>query len=286
MHFHLARSEDVTCQYRVPSGRTPDPAFGTASRACSSRRYQKISRSASSIVPRTSAPMASGRRASVGSFFRSFATRNRLSRLKLPPGTCLPARDQTWIKASLDSHAEKRRGSLPALDHVARASCPLMASSRRSPASTPRFRRRRARRDRRELAPIGPRRPAGAGVQLAPMPMPLRWSPAPPALGSEVTKLTETEPGVERGPDDEPLGKRLADIRQTIRFFGGEPFSHGLIPHLSVSNSRVPGFSNTQPLRFPTGGLPAPQGARKWPPPEKTRGLLLRAVSGVGSRSG
>ncbi len=33
MHFHLARSENITCQHRVPSDRTPDPAFGIALRA-------------------------------------------------------------------------------------------------------------------------------------------------------------------------------------------------------------------------------------------------------------
>src|SRR5271166_6236379 len=55
----------------------------------------------------------------------------------------------------------------------------------------------------------------------------------------EGAKLADAEPGVEQGPDDEPLGGRLAGIGQTIRFFGSKRFSHVLIRHLSPRNSCV-----------------------------------------------
>ena len=55
----------------------------------------------------------------------------------------------------------------------------------------------------------------------------------------EGAKLADAEPGVEQGPDDEPLGGRLAGIGQTIRFFSSERFSHVLIRHLSPRNSCV-----------------------------------------------
>ena len=55
-------------------------------------------------------------------------------------------------------------------------------------------------------------------------------------LRGKATKLADAEPGVEQGPDDEPLGGRLAGVGQMIRFFGGERLSHVLIRHLPPRN--------------------------------------------------
>jgi len=89
----------------------------------------------------------------------------------------------------------------------------------------------------------------------------------------KVAKLADAELGVEQSPDDESFGGRLAGIGQTIRLFGGERFSHVLMVSLALEIVRPWGW-NTQPLRFPTARLPAPQRARKWPSPEKTREIV------------
>jgi len=83
MHFSCARNEKVTCQDQLPAGRVPEPACRTGSRACCFRKSHGRARSASSIVPGISAPMASGRHASVESSLRRFATRNRLMALRV-----------------------------------------------------------------------------------------------------------------------------------------------------------------------------------------------------------
>ena len=58
-------------------------------------------------------------------------------------------------------------------------------------------------------------------------------------LGGEIAQLAHEESGVEQGPDDELLGRRLAGIGQAVGLLGGEGLADVLVGHCSPRTVRL-----------------------------------------------
>ena len=89
--------------------------------------------------------------------------------------------------------------------------------------------------------------------------------------GCEAAQLADAEAGVEEGPDDEPLGGRLAGVGQAVGLVGGERLSHISIRHLPPPKSCVVGVGPRSRCVFRPPSYPRRTGA-KGLPPGKTRG--------------
>jgi hypothetical protein len=48
-------------------------------------------------------------------------------------------------------------------------------------------------------------------------------------LGGQAAQLADAETGVEQGPDDEPLGGRLAGVGEAVGLLGGEGLANVLV---------------------------------------------------------
>ena len=103
-------------------------------------------------------------------------------------------------------------------------------------------------------------------------------------LGGEVAQLADAEAGVEQGPDDEPLGGRLAGVGQAVGLVGGEGFSHVLIRHLPPPKSCVLGVGPRSRCAFRPPGYPHRTGGGSGSRPGKQGGSPPRAVSRAGRR--
>ena len=97
------------------------------------------------------------------------------------------------------------------------------------------------------------------------------------APGGDAAQLADAEPGVEEGPDDEPLGGRLAGVGQAIRFVGGERLSHVLIRHLPPPKSRVVEVGPRSRCAFRPPGYPHRTGGESGSRPGKQRGSSTRS---------
>src|SRR5512135_3401622 len=75
----------------------------------------------------------------------------------------------------------------------------------------------------------------------------------------EAAQLADAETGVEEGPDDEPLGGRLAGVGQAVRLVGREWLSPVLIRHLPPPKSCVVGVGPRSRCAF-RGSCPGKQG--------------------------
>jgi len=64
-----------------------------------------------------------------------------------------------------------------------------------------------------------------------------------------VTRLTEAEPALERGSNDEPLGWRLTDVGERVGFLNGQRLAGELVEHFFTRNRASLGWERAQLAR-------------------------------------